>query len=122
MGAFGAFRGWLRPKVVRFEYLIDAEEEKIVRQLRAKGHELHWVLVTRLPQLQRDGWKRVTQWDRIGRRSIFMDRREEIILLHRPPPRRIAHERIAPASRLADYRHKRAAFTGFHFASDKLKS
>jgi hypothetical protein len=78
---------WFRPKVVRFEYLLDAEEEQVVRRLRTKGHELHWALETRLRQLQRDGWKRVTHWDKIGRRSIFIDQREEIVLLHRRPTR-----------------------------------
>jgi hypothetical protein len=86
VGAFGGLVGWVRPKVVRLEYLLDAEDEQVVRRLRTKGHELHWVLETQLGQLQRDGWKPVTQWDKIGRRSIFMDRREEIILLHRRTP------------------------------------
>jgi hypothetical protein len=85
VGAFGGLEGWFRPKVVRLEYLLDAEDEKVVRRLRTKGHELHWTLETRLRELQRDGWKPVTQWDKTGRRSIFMDGREEIILLHRPP-------------------------------------
>ena len=57
VGAFGRFEGWFRPKVVRLEYLLDAEDEKVVRRLRTKGHELHWALETRLRQLQRDGWK-----------------------------------------------------------------
>jgi hypothetical protein len=42
----------------------DAEDEEIVRRLRAKGHELHWVLETRLREFQRDGWKPVTKWDK----------------------------------------------------------
>jgi hypothetical protein len=56
---------------------MDAEDEEVVRRLRAKGHELHWVLETRLREFQRDGWKPVTKWDKTGRRSIFM--------LHRLP-------------------------------------
>jgi len=76
---------WFRPTVVRFEHLLDAEEEQAVRRLRAKGRELHWALETRLRQLQRDGWRAVTQWDNTGRRSIFMDHREEIVLLHKRP-------------------------------------
>jgi len=64
VGAFGRFEGWFRPKVVRLEYLLDAEDEKVVRRRRTKGHELHWTLETRLRELQRDGWKPVTQWDK----------------------------------------------------------
>jgi hypothetical protein len=51
--AFGGLVGWVRPKVVRLEYLLDAEDEQVVRRLRTKGHELHWVLETQLHQLQR---------------------------------------------------------------------
>jgi len=84
-GVFGGLAVWFRPKVVRLEYLLDAEDEEVVRHLRAKGHELHWVLETLLREFQRDGWKPVTQWDKTGQRSIFMDHREEIVLLHRHP-------------------------------------
>jgi hypothetical protein len=86
-GTFGGLAGWFKPTVVRLEYLMDAEDEEIVRRLRTKGHELHWVLEKRLRESQREGWKRVTKWDKLGRRSIFMDSREEIVLLHRPPTR-----------------------------------
>ena len=47
-GVFGGLAVWFRPKVIRLEYLLDAEDEEVVRHLRAKGHELHWVLETRL--------------------------------------------------------------------------
>jgi hypothetical protein len=83
IGRGAALRVWFRPKVVRFEHLLDAEEEQAVRRLRDKGHELHWALEKRSRQLQRDGWRPVIQWDNAGGRSIFMDDREEIILLHR---------------------------------------
>jgi hypothetical protein len=85
VSALSRLEVWFRPKVVRLECLMDAEDEEIVRGLRAKGHELHWVLETRLGEFQRDGWKPVTQWDKTGRRSIFMDNREELVLLHRRP-------------------------------------
>jgi hypothetical protein len=48
VGALSRLEVWFRPKVVRLEYLLDAEDEKVVRRLRANGHELHWVLETRL--------------------------------------------------------------------------
>jgi len=79
----GGLAVWFRPKVVRLEYLMDAEDEEIVGRLRAKGHELHWVLETRLREFLSDGWKPVTKWDKTGRRSIFMDNREEVVLLHK---------------------------------------
>jgi hypothetical protein len=84
-GAIGGFAVWFRPKVFRLEHLLDAEDEEVVRRLRAEGHELHWILETRLREFQCDGWKPVTKWDKTGRRSIFMDNREEVVLLHRLP-------------------------------------
>ena len=84
VGAFGGLEAWFRPKVVRLEYLLDAEDEKVVRRRRTKGHELHWTLETRLRELQRDGWKPVTQWDKC-RTAVNFYGRQEIILLHRPP-------------------------------------
>jgi hypothetical protein len=51
-GAFGGLAVWFRPKVFRLEHLLDAEDEEIVCRLRAKGHELHWVLETRLREFQ----------------------------------------------------------------------
>ena len=51
----GGLAVWFRPKVVRLEYLMDAEDEEVVRRLRTKGHELHWVLETRLREFQSDG-------------------------------------------------------------------
>src|SRR4030095_306523 len=99
--AFGGLTVWFRPKVFRLEHLLDAEDEEVVRHLRAKGHELHWVLETRLREFQSDGWKPVTKWDKNGRRSIFMDNREEVVLLHSVPPRRIRYERSTSARRIS---------------------
>jgi hypothetical protein len=46
--AFGAEKGWMEPKVAHFEWFEDAEEESAVRKLKANGHKLQWVRVTRL--------------------------------------------------------------------------
>jgi hypothetical protein len=102
--AFDRLAVWFRPKVVRLEYLLDADDEEVVRRLRAKGHELHWVLETRLRESQRDGWKPVTQWDKTGQRSIFMDNREELFLLHSVRPARIRYDRLSPAPRIPSAR------------------
>ena len=83
--ALGATKGW--PRIARFERLDDAERETVVHDLRAAGHELQWGRETRLRQLKRDGWKPVFERDAMGRPTIFMDRLEELVLVHRPPPR-----------------------------------
>ncbi|MFZ0149121.1 MAG: hypothetical protein WBG18_23235 [Xanthobacteraceae bacterium] len=84
--AFGLTKNWTAPNVARFERLEDAEQEKAVRDLKAAGHEFGWVRETRLRQLKREGWKPVFERDKIGRPTIFMDRLQELVLVHRPPP------------------------------------
>jgi hypothetical protein len=85
--ALGATKGWTQPRIARFERLDDAERETVVHELRAAGHELQWGRETHLRQLKRDGWKPVFERDAIGRPTIFMDRLEELVLVHRPSPR-----------------------------------
>jgi hypothetical protein len=82
---FKASKEWLEPKVIRIDPLDSIEQEQVVRDLKAKRHELQWANEIRLRQLARDGWKPVSERDRIGRPSIFMDRLKELILVHRPP-------------------------------------
>jgi hypothetical protein len=84
--ALGATKGWTEPKIARFERLDDAEQETVVRDLKAAGHKLGWVREMRLRQLKREGWKPVFERDAIGRPTIFMDRLKELVLVHRPPP------------------------------------
>jgi hypothetical protein len=47
---------------------------------------MQWANATRLRQLKRDGWLPVFERDAIGRPTIFTDRLEELVLVHRPPP------------------------------------
>jgi hypothetical protein len=82
---FEASKEWRDPKVIRIDPLDSIEQEQVVRDLKAKRHELQWANAIRLRQLAHNGWKPVFERDRIGRPSIFMDRLEELILVHRPP-------------------------------------
>jgi hypothetical protein len=82
---FGTSKEWTEPKVARLDPLDAAEQEASVRALRAKGHKLEWLPEIKLRQLKRDGWSPVFERDRIGRPTIFMDRLEELVLVHRPP-------------------------------------
>jgi len=82
---FGISKEWSTPKMRRFEHLDDILHEKVVRDLEAEGHELIWVREARLRPLQREGWKPVIERDKFGRPSIFVDRREELVLVHRAP-------------------------------------
>jgi hypothetical protein len=46
---------------------------------------LQWVKDTRLRALKRGGWAPVYERDAIGRPTIFTDRLQELVLIHRPP-------------------------------------
>jgi hypothetical protein len=83
---FGASKEWREPKIARFDPLEDAEKERIVRDLKAKGHRLQWVREHRLRQLKLDGWTPVVERDLVGRPTVFMDRLSELILVHRSEP------------------------------------
>src|SRR5215472_5144644 len=80
---FEASKEWREPKVVQFDRLEDAEEEQVVRDLKAKGHERQWVRGHRLRQLKQKGWEPIVERDSIGRPTIFMDRLKELVYAHR---------------------------------------
>ena len=82
---FVASKEWTEPKVARFDPLSDAEKEEVVLNLQKRGHELQWVRDTRLRALKRAGWAPVYERDAIGRPTIFTDRLQELVLIHRPP-------------------------------------
>jgi hypothetical protein len=95
VGAFGGLEAWFRPKVVRLEYLLDAEDEKVVRRLRTKGHELHWAFETRLRQLQRDGWKPLPNGTRQdGGQFLWIIAKRLFCCTGLQATQRIRHERI----------------------------
>jgi hypothetical protein len=56
-----------------------------VRDLRTKGHKIELRGELELRQLARKGWKPVIERDAIGRPYIFVDRLDELVLVHRPP-------------------------------------
>jgi len=82
---FDASKEWTEPKVARFDPLSDAEKEEVVLNLQKRGHELQWVRDARLRALKRAGWAPVYERDAIGRPTIFTDRLQELVLIHRPP-------------------------------------
>jgi hypothetical protein len=83
---FDASKEWSEPKVARFDPLSDAEKEEVVLKLKEKkGLELQWVMDTRLRALKREGWAPVYERDAIGRPTIFTDRLQELVLVHRAP-------------------------------------
>ena len=81
---FGASKDLTTPKVVRVERPGHINNEKVVQDLKDKGHEFAWLHYTKLRLLKHQGWKPVTEWDSVGRPSIYADRLGELVLVHRP--------------------------------------
>jgi len=80
---FEASKEWREPKVARIDPLEDIENEQIFKDLKAKGHTFEWAKTEHLRRLKREGWAPVHERDAIGRPTIFMDRLQELILIHR---------------------------------------
>src|SRR5262245_38872311 len=87
---FGTSKDWSTPRVVRFEHLHDVLEERVVRDLKTKGHEVSWSNETKWRKLKRNGWKPVIKRDKIGRPAVFMDRFQKVVFMHRPPDERVS--------------------------------
>lgn len=81
---FPANKGWREPKVERVGHLHGMDREEVVIGLRAKGHELSWAREPDMRQIKSEGWAPVIEHDRLGRPTIFTDRFQELILVHRP--------------------------------------
>ena len=81
---FPATKRWREPKVERVGHLADMDNEEVVIKLKAKGHEVGWPNAIRMRQLKREGWTPVVERDRLGRPTVFVDHKEELILVHRP--------------------------------------
>lgn len=84
-GLYQATKDWTEPKVARVDPLDDIENEPVFQKLKSAGHELVWAREEKLRRLKREGWEPVAERDQIGRPTVFMDRLQELILLHRAP-------------------------------------
>ncbi len=75
--------GRTKPKVAQFRPLAAVLDKPGVRKLHAAGHEFYWSPEAQLGERKHAGWDLVIECDAIGRSTIFVDRREELVLLHR---------------------------------------
>lgn len=74
---------WRNPNVIQIWPLDDIENEPAYQRIINEGHEVRWVAERRLRAVSRDGWQPVTERDRLGRPSVFMDRNNELLLMYR---------------------------------------
>ena len=79
---------WRNPSKGLVSPLSDIKHEAAYRETVAEGHEIRWVKERNLRRMHREGWKPVTERDPIGRPTIFMDAKKELLLMfraQRPP-------------------------------------
>lgn len=81
--AFGSAEDQTKLKVARFRPLAAVLNEPVVRNLHAADHEFYWSNEAQLLARKSEGWRLVLGRDAMGRPTIFMDRKEELVLLHR---------------------------------------
>ncbi len=89
--AFVTAKGPAKPKIVCFRPLAAVLNKPAVYRLQAAGHEFLWSREEQLRERKLKGWKPVVERDAIGGFTVFMDRMEELVLLHRERDQR--HER-----------------------------
>src|SRR5688500_5487272 len=76
---------WRSPTVVLISPLTDITNEPVYQKAIADGHSVRWVKQRNLRRQHRDGWKPITKRDRIGRPTVFMDAKKELLLMFREP-------------------------------------
>jgi hypothetical protein len=75
--------GQTKPKVAHFRPLASVLNEPVVSKLHAAGHEFCWSDEEQLRARKDEGWRLVLGRDANGHHTIFMDRKEKLVLLHR---------------------------------------
>ncbi len=80
--------GRTKLKVSQFRPLAAVLDKPVVRKLHAAGHEFSWSPEAHLDKRKHAGWELVIECDAVGRPTIFTDRKEELVLLHRKIDRR----------------------------------
>ena len=82
---YDIFKDWKEHRIAHVDPLSAIEQEPVYQDLKAKAHTFKWPRQTQLRQVAREGWQPVVERDQLGRGTIFVDRNEELILVHRIP-------------------------------------
>jgi hypothetical protein len=72
-----------KPKVACFRPLAAVLDEPAVQRLQAARHEFCWSNEAEVLARKNEGWWLVLGHDSKGQPMIYMDRNEELVLLHR---------------------------------------
>lgn len=72
-----------KPKVAHFRPLAAVLDVPAIQKLHAARHEFRWSNEAELLARKNEGWWLVLAHDTNGQPTIFTDREEELVLLHR---------------------------------------
>ena len=61
----------------------DAEHEPALQKAKADGHQVGWVRKINLRSMYQDGWKPLTDRDKLGRPTFFVDPKRELLLMYK---------------------------------------
>jgi hypothetical protein len=75
---------WREPSIAIMSPISKVEDEPAYKKTVAEGCELCWVRLGKIRERHRNGWKPLTERDKLGRPTIFMDRNKEQVLMLRP--------------------------------------
>ena len=73
------------PKIATIDPIGTIEKERVWQKLHDEGHDMAWVKEGKVRQRLKEGWEPVAERNKLGRRTIFMDRKRELLLIHRKP-------------------------------------
>lgn len=75
---------WREPSEAVISPLSDIENEPAYQKAIADGHKVRWVAERNLRPKAREGWKPLTERDKIGRPIVFVDANKEVLAMLRP--------------------------------------
>lgn len=79
---FEGSKQWTEPKVVKIN-LNDLENEPAIKKAKADGGIVQGTNEENLHKAKRDGWEPVTEYDKLGRPTIFTDPLGKMIFMRR---------------------------------------
>lgn len=61
----------------------DIENEPCYQKATSEGREVRWVAQEKVRRMSREGWKPLTERDKLLRPTIFVDRKKELLAMVR---------------------------------------
>ena len=82
--------GFFKEKAVIVKSLNDLQKEPTYWRLKAENHNLAWMRKEVRQRSNRRGWSPVIVFDKYGRRAVFTDTKNKLVLMHKEPEKKPA--------------------------------